>query len=215
MSKKIEVKEIINPFKKTLEFDNEKSWAKVYIEYDESGRLSISGDWREYGRHGGGSGGQCQDSILEAFPESKRLVEIWNEWHLNDMNAGCTHSDEWDREKELTIYEFSRRSQVSDELKEAERIAIEAAKKGVRANLTPYQKKLFDMPYFLKSVYMTPPEGYKSYKKHTERAGWTSAQDHPEGLLGKECPTCGVKYGSSWYFREVPSSVLRELEEME
>lgn len=36
-------------------------------------------------------GGQCLDYILELFPKNKRLqriVEIWKEWHLNDMNAG-------------------------------------------------------------------------------------------------------------------------------
>ena len=46
-----------------------------------TGEFSISGD-------AGGSCGQLVDSIKPANPEQEKLVEIWNKYHLNGMNAG-------------------------------------------------------------------------------------------------------------------------------
>lgn len=61
----------------------------VKIEYKDR-RLSIVGDLYEnhngYWRDAGG--GQCYEELLEHFPESAPLVEIWMRWHLNDMNSG-------------------------------------------------------------------------------------------------------------------------------
>lgn len=57
-------------------------------------RLSICGNvWnsRKTDLH---AGGQCYETIRELFPNNdkvKRIVEIWERWHLNDMNAGCEH----------------------------------------------------------------------------------------------------------------------------
>ena len=45
-------------------------------------------------------------------------------------------------------------------------------------------------------------------------AGWVRLDDHPDGLLGKPCPTCGYKYGTKWLFEEVPDEILTELKEM-
>jgi hypothetical protein len=44
--------------------------------------------------------------------------------------------------------------------------------------------------------------------KQVEPAGHVYPNEHPEGLLGKPCPKCGYKYGSSWLKREVPEDVL-------
>jgi hypothetical protein len=41
--------------------------------------------------------GQCCDDFIEFFPNNKplkRLIEIWNEWHLNDLNAGTRKQKE-------------------------------------------------------------------------------------------------------------------------
>ena len=46
-----------------------------------NGRLSISGD-------GGGGLGQVRDSIVPATDSQRKLLEIWEKWHLNDLNAG-------------------------------------------------------------------------------------------------------------------------------
>ena len=42
-------------------------------------------------------GGQCCEDFIEFFPNNKplkRLIEIWNEWHLNDLNAGTRKQKE-------------------------------------------------------------------------------------------------------------------------
>ncbi len=46
-----------------------------------NGKLSMSGTCD-------GGGGQCQDSIEPRTDAQKRLIEMWNEYHLNDLNAG-------------------------------------------------------------------------------------------------------------------------------
>lgn len=50
------------------------------------------------------TGGQIQDTLKELFPDNskvQRLVEIWDRWHLNDINAGCEHQRKlgWGREQ--------------------------------------------------------------------------------------------------------------------
>jgi hypothetical protein len=39
-------------------------------------------------------------------------------------------------------------------------------------------------------------------------AGWTTPDEHPEGLLGKPCSLCGYRYGSAWNKESVPDDVL-------
>lgn len=43
-------------------------------------------------------GGQCCDEVLKDVKtyvtnpkKVKRMIEVWKEWHLNGMNAGCEH----------------------------------------------------------------------------------------------------------------------------
>ena len=39
-------------------------------------------------------GGQCQDTISQFFKHDKhvqRIIQLWNRYHLNDMQAGCAH----------------------------------------------------------------------------------------------------------------------------
>ena len=45
------------------------------------GKFSISGEVN-------GSMGQCQDSIKPNGKYQRRLIAIWNKWHLNDLNPG-------------------------------------------------------------------------------------------------------------------------------
>jgi len=41
---------------------------------------------------------------------------------------------------------------------------------------------------------------------------WVRADEHPDGLLSKPCPTCGYKYGSAWRRVEVPAEVIAKLQ---
>lgn len=42
--------------------------------------------------------------------------------------------------------------------------------------------------------------------------GWILYDEHPLGFIGRPCPTCGYKYGTSWKTEEVPEEVLEFLE---
>ena len=46
---------------------------------------------------------------------------------------------------------------------------------------------------------------------YTTTASFTYPKDHPDGLLTKECPVCGYKYGTEWKFEEVPEDILKWL----
>lgn len=72
-------------FKAFLKYEKPDLRILVGIAYEKK-RLSIVGDIYENNRDVGG--GQCYEELLRNFPESARLVEIWERWHLNDMNAG-------------------------------------------------------------------------------------------------------------------------------
>jgi hypothetical protein len=70
---------------------------RTITEYTE---LAISGDIFK-GRNMV-AGGQCTDSIRDVTKFKKlfvpaknveRIVEIWDRWHLNSLNAGCIHQN--------------------------------------------------------------------------------------------------------------------------
>ena len=52
-----------------------------------------------------------------------------------------------------------------------------------------------------------------SYSSPTEEKilGWMHPEEHPEGILGKPCPVCGYKYGTSWKKEEVPEEIIKWL----
>jgi hypothetical protein len=207
----------VAPFKKTVKFEKKTGYATVDVSYDDNHRLSISGTIRMFGPAGNGSGGQIYDELLAEFPKNKkavRLVEIWKKWHLNDMNAGCEHQDDWDTQAPITTYEYAMDSDRVKHISDIKEEAIEAARLGRRANLTDYERQLLAAPHFITNDNPEPPFGYKLYKEKHDKAGWVRPEDHPQGLLTKPCPKCGHKYGTSWLFREVPVEILNELKEM-
>lgn len=80
---------------------------KVTIEYKWDGRnFSASGNIGEL------VCGQCLDTIAE-LPELQdndlvqRIVSVWREWHLNDMNAG-THAQKAELKRRLKVENLDR-----------------------------------------------------------------------------------------------------------
>lgn len=54
-----------------------------------------------------------------------------------------------------------------------------------------------------------------TYGVHVEGAapswnlwGWIRPEEHPRGLLGRPCPTCGYRYGTEWKREPLPREVL-------
>jgi hypothetical protein len=40
---------------------------------------------------------------------------------------------------------------------------------------------------------------------------WVRRGEHPGGLLGEACPTCGYLYGTEWLTEELPADVIADL----
>ena len=84
----------------------------VELRQNEKGiTLSMCGDVWQKNRSDIIAGGQLEDHIFDylkkyLYPRDKikRMVEVWKEYHLNDMNAGCEHqrAEQWG-EKELIL----------------------------------------------------------------------------------------------------------------
>jgi hypothetical protein len=63
----------------------------IEVELDEAGELHMSGNIWNTTRSDIVQAGQCQDTIAKFFPQDKkvqRMIEVWNEYHLNHMHAG-------------------------------------------------------------------------------------------------------------------------------
>ncbi|MCR4331052.1 MAG: hypothetical protein NUV49_04215 [Patescibacteria group bacterium] len=93
----------MNAFKKSV-----SPLAKVFcdIKYTGDGKLSISGNMPN-------GGGQI-NTMLREIPEEEReympgwdaetfnrFLDVWDEWHLNDMRAGCEHqrAEKWENKR--------------------------------------------------------------------------------------------------------------------
>ena len=160
------------------------------------------------------SGGQNYDEILEVLPDhplAHEIVGVWKRWHLNDMKAGCEHQRDWPTSKELTIYEYARSSEGTNERRAAKDRAISAALRDEVAGLSAKEKDALTREYFVKSDRAEVPEGYRHYKTETKAAGLVRPDEHPEGLLGKACDTCGYKYGTAWKHETLPREIVAQV----
>lgn len=207
------------------------------VEYKE-GRLSISGV--EGPRTNGdawGSCGQCVDSLdpsrlRELAPgwtreTVKRLRETWDEWHLNDMRAGCEHqrAEKWaERGRQaVTVYHWRQMDGPRKARDDAEKAAQRALTRGETFAPTPEQVKAANAPWSRETWTPEAPEGYEpatplyaGMKGPTESKtlGWLRPDEHPDGLLCRPCPTCGYAYGSAWLREEVPADVVQFLQSL-
>ena len=69
-----------------------------------NGNLSICGEIWNSKKTDIEAGGQCCEIISELFPKNKkvqRIIEVWKEWHLNDLHAGTPEQEAYLKEKGL------------------------------------------------------------------------------------------------------------------
>lgn len=52
------------------------------------------------------------------------------------------------------------------------------------------------------------PNGPIKIKTEEKYTNWVHPTEHPKGVLTKECPVCGYRYGSKWLLEDVPQDVL-------
>lgn len=204
------------PFSKRITFKSDSAVASIDVKFSDDGRLSISGEAREFGRYGSSSAGQCQDEMLKMFPESQRLYEIWQQWHLNDMRAACEHQRKnWDTTATITMYTYTLTSDGLAATSEVMRSAKRELLDGKTVKLTPSQIALAQLPYTVKNDQPKPPSMlYQLDTQEDKTAGWVSPSESSRGLLAKPCEVCGYKYGTKWLFEEVPTEILEELKAM-
>lgn len=202
------------------------------IKYSKDGSLSIVGVIGP--RSNGdcfGSCGQCVDDIRKGTPTSKwnkemlqKFCDVWDEWHLNDMRAYCSHMKElgWSEQTDefVEVKKWDLKKEAWDKRRAAERKAIEYLKAGKTFTPTAEEVKYVNLELSVKTYNgegLSNPELYEFKGKsniENVRRGWLSVKDTHYGFLGKSCPVCGYKYGSSWLKEEVPEDVLAFLESL-
>ena len=176
-----------------------------------------------------GSAGQCYDSLhpqnfIEYYngwsaDTVSKLIKVWEEWHLNDMHAECSHQKDLGwldiGKKEVTIYHYMLRTDIWNTQNKFKEIITNNFVNDI--SFTPEEKET--MRYIVSlplSITTHDPEiiveeYYKLDKKENKTLGWLTEKEHPEGILSKSCPVCGYKYGSSWLIVEVPKDVIEWL----
>lgn len=157
-----------------------------------------------------------------ASDDLKRILDIWKEYHLNDMHAECIHQEEagirelasqplYKVEYTMTHDTIVKQRKVEDFIKE------ELTQNGT-VTLSQDQRELYTMKYSIKKFFLNAdeakeniPEGYKLRKVEAALRGHTSLSESEFGLLGTECPVCGYKYGHGCTYRPIPEEILVEL----
>jgi hypothetical protein len=206
--------------------DNHRYNVFVNIEYNNK-RLSITGEESTISKRCMRSAGQITlnpDEIEYASGWNKkkveRLNEIWNNWHLNDLRAGCKHQRTyWDLNKKVEVFNFTwskkfhnMRKRAEDglmdkkEYNEYKQIVLSVFEATVN---TTHHKWLSPLVCGLLYQGLIQIKG-----KETTDAHWVRTEEHPEGLLCKPCKICGYKYGTKWLHEDVPEEILKELMEM-
>lgn len=161
------------------------------------------------------SAGQCLNCIpdfvktMENKSKIKELLEVyklWKEWHLNDMKTWCTHMN-YGQFPNIKIK--MHKLVGNDEYEKLSKIRHLPPK-----YIVVSEQGLINIP---RALY-----DYASYdtkqNKHIElKSNGRITYDpifSPEGLIGKECPICGAKYGHSWYYRPIPKNVLNKIKKL-
>lgn len=197
--------------------------------------LSMVGDIKG-GRLGGESGGQNYDTIRAELvtsttpkngytrtrSEIARILDLWERWHLNDMNAGCEH-----QRAEGIVTEKITLTPLKWGVKfYAMKKAAESGEMDVDTYTT--WRNMHDKVYAL-TINMDRPmdptlwgddvhalinaDMVQIDDKHikTEPARHVPFKQHSQGLLSKPCATCGYKYGNGWLTEVIPDEVVTEV----
>jgi hypothetical protein len=143
------------------------------------------------------------------------FAQAWNDWHLNDMRAGCEHqrAEKWGQ-KRLEVCTWRLKDEVTKAQREIKERAMAAAAAGTPFQTEVQEAFLLRLPWEVKA----PREGFQDAgfydikSAEVKTAGWVYEKEHPEGQLSKPCPVCGYKYGNAWKREEVPAEILEFLE---
>lgn len=165
------------------------------------------------------SGGQNIEEIAAFFPRDKRaqrIAEIWREWHLNGMTAGCIHQPEaWtctntrDRYADKVGTITGRIIAMRAEPATAENAAAIAAAEKDRAALVDAEQKAHEGPEAngwgtIHAIYGEHPYPHRGDSCHVcGRSRWDEPTD--------ACPETGYRYGTAWLVRALPAEIIAEI----
>lgn len=158
-----------------------------------------------------------------------RLIEVWDEWHLNDTRAGCNHqrAKGADLHKELTIYTWKLSTQAYSRQRELEQEIVKAKVDEQELQISDEDRTLLKLPITGMGTLTeeAPTQWHVLDKVEKNAANWvrftpstepqpwsTAGYGHPEGMLCKPCEECGYRYGTAWLYEPVPEDVLDFLE---
>jgi len=150
-----------------------------------------------------------------SFELIKDFFFIWDEWHLNNMKAGCEHQREQNTSEEIELVNFSWSNKFYTMMKQAEKGKLTPEEYTEYTKVCPVvQEFLFntsESPKFLDhptAKLLLSDDWIQVKNTEIKTAGWINYKQHPKGLLSKPCAECGYKYGSAWLKEEVPQEVL-------
>lgn len=145
----------------------------------------------------------------------EKLLAVWRDYHLNDMKPGCDHWAEQgsDNREKLVIYKMGHSRHYYDLYSAMKSRVDKAMDTEGQVTLTEEERFIRSLPYELE---VADPNGideqlkpfYEVKKTETKTAGWVYPKEHERGMLTRECKVCGLKYGSSWYIKQIPQSVI-------
>lgn len=96
---------IKNDLKEKVKFkDKNNNLAVVNIEIRQGNNKKVFSMTGEIGD----SSGQCDDSIVPANNAQKKLLELWDKYHLNDLNAGTVKQEKKLKELGVSGYDMAK-----------------------------------------------------------------------------------------------------------
>lgn len=196
-----------------------------------SGRLSIVGDC-----YGGSSTLLRLTWFDTGWTEAmwQQFLDIWHDWHLNDMRAGCAHQTLYLRQhpqllgKALEVIRYT----WGDAYNKLKRDIGERAQARDEDGFMRLTRRLWEIENIFKEIGLAGwttkrpqlwPESARQLmadgfikadggvKGRDNRAAWVTCDEHEDGWLSRPCPECGYKYGHGWNFEAVPEDVVEFL----
>lgn len=145
----------------------------------------------------------------------KNLSDVWRRWHMNDMNPYCEHQNElgWDEKAKepVMVIEYVLNRDTMRQRKDIKDSSIEKLKKDVFVKLNEEGRFVLNLPYKVNHISKEIEQYYEERHREYKILGHLTPDEHPDGLLCKECPECGYRYGTEWLREEVPEDILEWL----
>ena len=153
-------------------------------------------------------GGQCIDDLgkyLRGNKVYKEILDLWQKYHLNGMNAWCSCEHEENSSEKIKLYKL----RYNDEGKRLSKIRdlgifkqfIEVTEQGMK-----------NVPMALYELQEYKSLGQTGIEEKTR--GWVTYNEilSPDGLIGKSCKICGARYGHGWYFHAIPEKDIKRIQ---